>query len=124
MYCPGAELRGLRLAGRVRLAIPAAHGEVAAAGAVPGFDDRAVVPRLLQLVGGHEAGDPAAEDDDLGRRLASQVEVGPARCLEVPRCRLGRGGWREAHGAHGGEHGPRAPSQTNRAEEAAASLTT
>ena len=68
-----------------------ADGPRAAAGAVAGFEDGAVEAGFAELVGGDEAGDACAEDDDLfafaevrgelGRREASAPGRRPRACM-------------------------------------------
>src|SRR5262249_41942 len=53
----GIELAGLRDAICGGLAGEATRGPTAAAGAIAGLQDRAVIARLLQLIGGSQAGD-------------------------------------------------------------------
>ena len=73
--------------------VAAADGPVAAAGTGAGFEDGAVEAEGTHLVGGDQAGDAAAEDDDLDT-FASVGRDGERELLLRER-------GHEAHGLHG-----------------------
>jgi hypothetical protein len=113
----GIEGAALRAAVEQRDGVAAADGPVAAAGAGAGFEHGAVEAEGLHLIRGDEAGDAAAEDDDL-RALA-----GAGRDVEGRRGGFGGGlGARgeEADRLHGEVGGADAAGLADTGEEVAA----